>query len=297
MFSILIVSYNRPDDTFDTVTNILTLDKFDDFVDEIIIVNNCSTISYANFETKIESLELSKIKYYKTEKNLGVAGGRNFGIKKSIGDILVFIDDDAIFEGKDVLNYIYDAFRRKECDLIAFKSKDFYRNVLNKNEFPHRNEEYINRDNFETYFFVGVGHAIRKNVFAKIGLYPEDFFYGMEEYDLSYRAIDEGFKIIYDSRIVVLHKKVQAGRQSNEFVSRKLALNKMKVAYRNLPIIFLISHVVLWSCKYLLVSKINFAGLLRLLLEGYTWAFSAKRKVITKTSIKKIASLGGRLVY
>jgi len=297
MFSIIIITYNRPIDTFDTIENILSLDLYDNLVEEVIVVNNCSTVDYSSFVLKIEKLRDNKIKYYVSPENLGVAGGRNFGVEKSNGDILLFIDDDAVFENKDVLNIMVENYKSKNCGILAFKSKDFTTKKLNRNEFPHRNDEYLCREKFSTYFFVGVGHAIRRDIFLRVGGYPDDFFYGMEEYDLSYKAIDAGFDIIYDSNIVVLHKKVIDGRQATDLILRKYSINKIKVAYRNLPLCYLLSHVFLWIVKYLIHSKFNFIGVKRIILECYQGIKYYDRKVISRKAQSKIVHLGGTLYY
>ncbi len=69
---------------------------------------------------------------------------------------------------------------------------------------------------FETGYFVGCAHAIHRDIFEKTGYYPTNFFYGMEEYDLSYRAIDAGFDIVYDDRVIILHKESPLGRQTKK---------------------------------------------------------------------------------
>ena len=42
-------------------------------------------------------------KYFCMDINLGVSGGRNFGLRKAIGDIILEIDDDAEFESNDAI--------------------------------------------------------------------------------------------------------------------------------------------------------------------------------------------------
>ena len=60
------------------------------------------------------------------------------------------------------------------------------------NAFPHKNfSSYLrDQDFFQTYYYAGGAHAIRREVLDRTGNYPVDFFYGMEEYDLSYRILD-----------------------------------------------------------------------------------------------------------
>ena len=80
---------------------------------------------------------------------------------------------------------------------------------------------------FETYYYAGGAHAIKREVIEKLGKYPGDFFYGMEEYDLAYRILDAGYSIVYSDKIVMLHKesplgqKAQKRKASNDVAEQK----------------------------------------------------------------------------
>src|SRR3546814_1638824 len=78
----------------------------------------------------------------------------------------------------------------------AFKSINFFTQRILDAEFPHSDKRKSPNEPFLTFRFIGVAHAIRREVFAKTGLYYDDFFYACEEFDLAYRAIREGYKIL-----------------------------------------------------------------------------------------------------
>ena len=86
--------------------------------------------------------------------------------------------------------------------IAAFKIYYYSTGELQVNAFPHKRfAERKDWPHFDTAYFSGAAHAIRRSVFEEAGYYPENFFYGMEEYDLSYRALDKGFTIRYDERV------------------------------------------------------------------------------------------------
>ena len=60
---------------------------------EILVVNDCSL---GNIESMInEYINLdSRIKYYKTPKNVGVGGARNLGLQHATGEYVMFCDSD-----------------------------------------------------------------------------------------------------------------------------------------------------------------------------------------------------------
>ncbi len=60
---------------------------------EILIVDDCSTDDTARIISLLKK-EYKNIIYLKTDKNMGPAGARNVGIKKSSGEYVFFTDDD-----------------------------------------------------------------------------------------------------------------------------------------------------------------------------------------------------------
>jgi glycosyltransferase involved in cell wall biosynthesis len=86
-FSIVIPVYNKENFVGKTLKSVLD-QTFADF--EIIIINDGST---DNSEKVIQSIEDKRIHYF-SKKNEGVAITRNFGIEKSNGDFICFLDAD-----------------------------------------------------------------------------------------------------------------------------------------------------------------------------------------------------------
>jgi len=265
--SIVIITYNRPADMLDLARNIATLDEAER-LESIIIVNNRSTESYVELEAFIASQPHLPFKYYVAPENLGVSRGRNDALKRSNADVLVFLDDDALFSNADALVQIRTIFSESEgprpMGIASFKVYYYATGELQQTAFPHKQFEarkHLHR--FDTAYFVGCAHAIRRTVFEKTGLYPVNFFYGMEEYDLSYRTLDAGFSIGYDDRVVIRHKESPGGRLTNRDKLRGMWVNKSKVAWKYLPKKYFYSTAFMWSLEYLKKSGWDFSGWLR----------------------------------
>lgn len=88
--SIIIPTYNRPGFLAQAVQSVLaqTLPTH-----EIIIVDDGSPLSCAPAISNIASRD-ARIKLFKLETNRGVSTARNFGLEKSSGDFIIFLDDD-----------------------------------------------------------------------------------------------------------------------------------------------------------------------------------------------------------
>lgn len=252
--SVVIITYNRESDMLELAENLASLEH-GGLLREIIIVNNCSTESYRRVEEFIARHPEVPFRYLVSAENLGVSRGRNYAIQQSTAPILVFIDDDALFKNKDALLNIRDIFhdpRNQTAGIAAFKVYYHSTGELQVNAFPHKQfEERKALHHFDTYYFSGCAHAIRRSVFDSVGYYPENFFYGMEEYDLGFRTLKAGFKIIYDDRVTVLHKESPLGRISSRDKIRGMWVNKSKVAWKYLPKKYFYTTALFWSIEYL----------------------------------------------
>lgn len=201
--SIVIITYNRPEDVLLLLKNISEQKAATELLESVIIIDNDSSTSYQQVKNYIATQALP-YQYIKSNENLGVARGRNMGIALAQAPIIITIDDDAYFKETDALLKIEGLFASQyaqENNIGVFCFKVFYGSTgaLQTNAFPHKKiEKYRDKAQFLSSYYIGCGHAILKKVYVHAGVYPTDFFYGMEEYDLSYRILDLGYRIAYD---------------------------------------------------------------------------------------------------
>ena len=86
---------------------------------EFILINDGST---DNSESIIKSYKDDRIKYFK-RSNHGIGNTRNFGINKSTGQYIIFLDSDDYLED-NACEVLYKTALKEDSDLIIF---DFYR--------------------------------------------------------------------------------------------------------------------------------------------------------------------------
>ncbi len=147
-----------------------------------------------------------------------------------------------------------------------------------------------------SYYFIGCGHAIRKEVYDQAGIYPVDFFYGMEEYDLGYRILDLNYRIAYDSSVAIIHNESPVGRTPHAEKMQMLWVNKSKVAYRYLPYKYFITTALMWSFQFLKKTSFNW----KLFVEGWgkiSRIPKVERNVISPKTLDYIKSVEGRMWY
>jgi GT2 family glycosyltransferase len=299
--SFIIITYNRPTDALELLRNISQLNRCEELLQEVIVVNNASTADYSlvkNFY--YPGLPIS---YIDSNENLGVTKGRNFALKYAKGEIIIFLDDDAVLQNADALEKVLDAFERpgfekRPVGIVSFKVLYYDTLQLQKNALPHKRfREYKDKSEFFTYYFAGGAHAIKRVVLEQAGNLPDEFFYGMEEYDLSYRILDYGYCIKYDSSIVMLHKESPLGRKPRSEKLRMMWINKTKVAYRYLPKVYFYSTAVMWSLEYLQLTGFDLVGWCKGWQEVFSISRIEKRKKLKKSTIRYLRKVQARLWY
>ena len=297
--AIIIITYNRPADMLALAMNIEKLSSKKELLEEVIIVNNNSTKSYDAVESFIRENPSTPFKYIESKENLGVSRGRNFAIDQSKAPILVLIDDDAEFQDTDALKRINEAvIENPLAGILAMKILYFQNSQFQLNAFPHKSfEKRKHLQSFETYYFAGCGNIIVKEAFDIAGPFPTDFFYGMEEYDLSYRILDAGYTIKYIADIVLLHKESPEGRQTKSDKLRGMWVNKTKVAWRYLPMPCYFTTAIMWSIFFLLNSKFDLIGFIIGWLAIVTIPFKEKRNKVNKLSEEYLNKVEARILY
>lgn len=299
--SIVIITYNRPDDLLLLLENIAQQTDAMRLLESVIIIDNASGLSYKPVEDFIAGQSLP-FNYISSNENLGVARGRNKAIAMAEAPIVITIDDDAYFRDNDALLQIEKLFSSQyaqENNVGVYCFKVFYGSTgeLQANAFPHKKfEDFKDKEKFLSYYFIGCGHAIRKEVYNKAGIYPVDFFYGMEEYDLGYRILDLGYRIAYDSSVAIIHNESPVGRTPHAEKMQMLWVNKSKVAYRYLPKKYFYTTAIMWSIEFLKRTSFNW----KLFFKGWKKISNispSERKPISEKTVDFIKSVEGRMWY
>jgi len=282
--------------------NICGLDGAADMLEEVIILNNASTEDYSEVKKFIRHNPDIPFRYMDAPSNLGVARGRNYAIKYATAPILIMLDDDAELERKDSLYKLQQFFQTAKTSrplaIASFKVLYYENRQMQVNALPHKKFElYKDKSFFETYYFAGGAHAITREAIEKLGLYPEDFFYGMEEYDLGYRLLDAGYSIAYTDSVVMLHKESPHGRNPKKEKLQMMWVNKAKVAWRYLPERYFWTTAFLWSFQYLAQTRLYIPGFWVGWGKVVRIPESEKRTPVQTTTLAYLKQLEARLFY
>ncbi len=300
--SILIITYNRCDDCLLLLKNLESQHNINEYVGEILLLNNNSGDSYQPVQDFIKR-SLLPIKYIQHQENLGVAGGRNFLIKRAQFHCLLVLDDDVEFDQPDAIRTVAglfekEPFQKNNTAVITLNIHYYETRERQRNALPHKNyQEYKDKDWFLTYYFTGAAHLMKKALFEQTGYYPPDFFYGMEEYDLSFRIIDAGYTLAYDSSVKVWHKESALGRIPNRDKLKMMWHNKSVVAWKYLPEKYFRSTVFMWGLYYLRHSGFDLKGYAENKRRIKTIPRKISRQPISSKALAYLYKIKARLSY
>jgi GT2 family glycosyltransferase len=300
--SFIIITYNRPGDMLELLKNIIQLDSAGELLEEVIIVNNNSSDDYSAVIAFVDASAPFPFRYFDAPNNLGVSKGRNYALAKGTAPIAIMLDDDAVMQNKDCLVKLLAVFEQQKAErhiaVVSFKVLYYDTLQMQANALPHKKfAEYSTKHYFETYYYAGGAHAIRRSVMDVVGKYPEDFFYGMEEYDLGYRILDAGYSIVYSDAAVMLHKESPLGRKPKKEKLLEMWYNKSKVAWRYLPKRYFYSTAIMWSFNFLKETGFD----LRLFVKGWKMVVGIpakeQRKAISNATVTHLRKVKARLWY
>ncbi len=214
--SVIVCTYNRVEYISLCIDSLLS-QTFKDY--EIVVIDNNSSDG---------TLELIKNNYHGkikiiNESNQGLSFARNCGLKNASGDIVAYIDDDAIAD-KDWLAAIYDTFTNYP-EAACVGGRIFVKWIVEKPEWwiPELDEIFNNQDygkdtrylNYPQFPF-GTNISFKKNVILEFGGFNTNLgrignksSSGEEQY-LCFQLYQDKHKLVYNPKIFVHHLAYQS---------------------------------------------------------------------------------------
>lgn len=263
---------------------------------EIIVVDNASSDGTGDMLHSI----FPDVRYFYSSDNLGVPGGRNYGMRMSTGKFCVFIDDDAVFADDKALSRVVSYFRSdSSLGCLAFRIVKPSDGLEEYKSIPRRDKKIINED-YECSYFCGAGFAVRRDIFLEIGMFWDHLFFIGEEQDFSYRLMDKGYKILHPSSISVMHYETPQARIPGKWIYFGIR-SRFWISLRNLPWLYAVSYTFLWWGYYFILSLrhrhfIYFVQGIKDALAGVHRTIRS-RSCISRETMNKLKKLSGRVYY
>jgi GT2 family glycosyltransferase len=239
MVSIITINYNNAKVTADLLISIQSLDRQGL---EVIVVDNGSKQNPETFLTTW----FPWIKFIRSERNLGFAGGNNLGIKHASGDYLFFINNDTEFKANIIPRLVslleVNPHIGILCPVIRYfdsPSAVQYAGYTQINQVTGRNHCITTVQPVSGYGLVTTSYAhgaammIPKLVIQHVGLMPENYFLYYEELDWCESIKKAGYTIAVDPLSLFYHKESRTVGAISELKSYFMSRNRILFMRRN----------------------------------------------------------------
>ena len=139
---------------------------------------------------------------------------------------------------------------------------------------------------------IGCGTGFRRQALLDVGGLPEDFFMAAEEYDLSLRLLDTGWKVCAFDDLHVTHLKTPASRFPGR-VARLDARNNLLLAARYFPHDWRLVYASEWLERYRLmaIASGHRAAFWAGALEGIARAVATEHRPIRAAAFEQFARI------
>lgn len=207
---------------------------------EIIIVNDSRT----------ECPQVPTLKHVHLVQNpkAGVASARNYGFRMSVGDLILFLDNDIIISKASVDHVLSLHLDRKHaCYNLNWEYSGETLKKIHSNPFTrflsafqmisfkgwYNDASWKDNDLFASKSVASFHLSILRKDFEKTGGYNEEFpFAGFEDYDFPLRLRNAGIEFFIDSRVTVCHNETDRLDLDNWLTSQQNRAYTRKIAVR-----------------------------------------------------------------
>jgi len=217
MLSVILCTYNRERYIYNVLQSIAA-GGFGDY--EIVLVNNNSTDGTESECQRFAKDHPEVAMRYCVEKQQGLSYARNRGIVESQGEVLVYVDDDAVVNREYLQTYADFFNRNKEAVAAGGPITPRYDGCEEPSWMSHYTRQLVTGElnlgtrerEFPKGAFPGGGNAAyRKSVFDEVGLFNVELgrkgnsLIGAEEKDLFDKMTSRGMKFYYLPNAILYH--------------------------------------------------------------------------------------------
>jgi len=234
--AVLVLFFNKLDQTKDCIRSFIPSGQM------IYVLNNGSS------EDQWKDLQQTftaqgNVKYYNAGKNLGATGGRNYLIQQTTEPWIFLVDNDVTIKQQTEWVSLFHLFLQKQpnAKLISCNVYNIHENAYTKQLriVKEGRKVHIEAGIFEvTNTFSACGTIVHRSIFDIYGLFDENMFVGMEEYEYSLRTMQSTageIKVYQYNAIDILHdhrfQKTTADRDATRI---RYNLEMLKAGYNHM---------------------------------------------------------------
>jgi GT2 family glycosyltransferase len=223
--SVVIATYNREQTLRKTLADVIK-QNYSNF--EVLVIDQTRTHEPVTQVYLEELANVGQIRWFRVDW-ASLPGARNYAVRRAIGDIILFIDDDVQLPEGFLATHVNNYLEKPDVGCVA--GRVFDRMKL-EDSGGNCEIEYLSPQAMDAgiaWYFIDLVHTIkpqevlsargcnmsfRKQIFTEFGLSFDERFAGSavrEESDFCLRLRSTGFKIWYDPKAHLVHLGEESG--------------------------------------------------------------------------------------
>jgi len=259
--SVIILNHNGKKFIASCINSVLK-SSFSNF--EIVILDNASTDnSYIYLKKKYGSN--SKVKLYRSNKQLYFTGGNNYAADKATGNLLFFLNSDTVIDKECIKNLVNSIDKNKtlvQPKILFYNEPNIIDNIgghydnigiahaigRGQGDYGQYNKktklDYVN----------GTAFIIPKSLFKKLSGFSKRYRYYYEDVDLCLRAKKFGYSCKSEPSALVYHKNSLTFTNNVPLYTRKYYYlrNRFLTAIKHHPIYLIPFMLPVWVLLYII---------------------------------------------
>jgi glycosyltransferase involved in cell wall biosynthesis len=256
--AVIIVTKNRQPDLRCAIASALEQTA----ISEVLVIDDGSTDGTSDMVRS----EFPEARLERSVHSLGYIAQRNRAARLTSADLIVSIDDDAVFSSFRVVEQAVAAFGHPRIAALAIPYIEPHKTMQQRQTAPDSRGIWV------TDFFRGTAHALRRDIFLDLGGYREHLVHQGEELDFCIRLLERGLIVRLGHCDHITHYEAQTRDRSRmDYYGRR---NDILFVWHNVPPMFVPPHLV--------GTTIN----------GARCAFAAKSAAMVRGTLSGYAAIG-----
>jgi GT2 family glycosyltransferase len=208
----------------------------------------CDMASSINPSSVFNASDYPNTRLLLSDKNLGFAGGNNWGMRQANGEFFFIVNNDTELTA-DILDLLLQPFSQNPAIAVVCPKIKYYadRDVIQYAGFQAMNPYTgrtttigdLERDHGQynqsraTFGAHGCAMMVKKELIRETGMFPEKFFLYYEEWDWSTRILKAGYLIWYQAAATIYHKESMTVGKENPLKAYYHTRNRILYMRRN----------------------------------------------------------------